>query len=76
MFSIGHRPTLGHIHFVYTVAHELKFVDFSVNYEPISLKFSTGIFKSYTDVGKKFAELYLILQKLDHLTCTKILELV
>ena len=40
------------------------FVDFSVNYKPISLKFGTGNFQVLSSV------------KLHHLTCNKILELV
>ena len=35
-----------------------------------------AIFYSNPNSGKKFAKLYLIFQKLDHLTCNKILELV
>ena len=35
-----------------------------------------AIFKSYPNVGKNVAKLYSMLQKLDHLTCNKILELV
>ena len=50
---------------------------FSVNSEPIFLKFSKAIFYSNPNSGSKnFAKLYLIFQKLDHLTCNKIIELV
>ena len=52
------------------------FGDFSVNSEPIVLKFSKAIFYSNPNSGKNFTKLYLIFQKLDHLTCNKILELV
>ena len=41
--------------------NRMIFGDFPVNFAPIFLK---------------FAELYLIFQKLDHLSCNKILELV
>ena len=52
------------------------FADFSVISELISLKFAKAIFYSNPYSGKNFAKLYLILQKLDHLTCNEILELV
>ena len=53
------------------------FGDFSVNSEPIFLKFWKGhFFYSNPDSDKNFAKLYLIFQKLDHFTCNKILELV
>ena len=41
-----------------------------------SWNFAKAIFYSNPNSGKKFAKLYLIFQKLDHLTCNKILELV
>ena len=50
--------------------------DFSVNSEPISWNFAKAIFYSNPNSGKNFAKLYLLFQKLDHLTCNKILELV
>ena len=39
-----------------------------------SWNFAKAIFYSNPNSGKNFAKLYLILQKLDHLTCNKILE--
>ena len=54
----------------------MLFVDLSVNYEPISQNLAQAIFRSYLNVGKNFEKLNSILQKLDHLTCYKILELV
>ena len=52
------------------------FGDFSVTSEPIFLKFCIGYFYSNPNSSKNFAKLYWIFQKLDHLTCNKILELV
>ena len=53
----------------------MLFVDFSVNSEAISLNFAQNIFKSCPNIDKKFAKLYSLFQKLDHLTCNKIPEL-
>ena len=44
------------------------FGDFPVNFEPIMAK---AIFYSNPNSGENFAKLYLIFQKLDHLTCNK-----
>ena len=41
-----------------------------------SWNFAKAIFYSNPNSGKNFAKLYSIFQKLDHLTCNKILELV
>ena len=41
-----------------------------------SWNFAKAIFYSNPNSGKNFAKSHLILQKLDHLTCNKILELV
>ena len=54
----------------------MLFVDISVNSEPIPLKFCTGLSKSCPNIGKFFAKLNSIFQKLNHLSCNKIPELV
>ena len=41
--TLGIYGTLGHIHFGNSVAHAFR--DFSINYEPISLKFRKGNFQ-------------------------------
>ena len=66
--------------FVYTRRQinqdRMIFGDFSVVLNRFSWNFAKNIFYSNPNSGKNFAKLYLIFQKLDHLTCSKILELV
>ena len=52
------------------------FDDFFVNFEPISVKFGKGHFLLNPKSSNKFAKLCLLFQKLDHLPCNKVLELV
>ena len=74
-FNWVSSSTLGHIHFGKSVAHAFRqFLRHFINRFPWNL--AQAIFKSYPNGGKKFAKLYWIFQKLDHLTCNKILELV
>ena len=47
----------------------MLFVDFSVNCQPI---FIQDISRSCPNIGKNFVKLYTKLQKLDHLTCSKL----
>ena len=45
-------------------------------FKSIQVNFAETIFYSNPNSGKNFAKLYLIFQKLDHLRCNNILELV
>ena len=48
-------------------------VDFSVDCRPIFMKFGNNHISQWNPNGpENFVELYIIFQKLDHLTCNKL----
>ena len=46
------------------------FADFSVNCQPISMKFCNNL-QQNPNIPGNFVKLYIVFQKLDHLTCNK-----
>ena len=51
--------------------YRMFFADFSVNSQLIFMKFCKDIFESCGDYREIFIKKYYVVQKLDHLTCSK-----